>query len=251
MSNNSLHVKYKKLERHLKSNNNLEINEILDEIIPLLERKFKCIENSAIKSHIENIKSQAKNPTIENIRAILADVKVESLFKRASYSLFINSTATNRIYTNSGTICQSIFYKNHILLKNTLKMDIIQSWSSFNSQSLQYNRHLKESKVPKKSKFSLKSTQVIKLEKILFEKGIGILNPDSTIFFYGRFNKDIGMVTNKNTCYVRMQCDRVSARKGYGVNVHAYPISYCELIRNFKNIGIQNIADNLEILNIG
>lgn len=58
------------------------------------------------------------------------------------------------------------------------------------------------------------------------------------IFFYGRFSSEIGQLANRGdmTCYVRLQCDRVPRPTGRGtrVKIHAYPISYAEVLKDFS-----------------
>ena len=244
MPNISLYANYQKLKRCLKNNSTTELASLLQSIIPLLHRKYRTIKCANISSHINTLKSQIGDPSIENINTLLLDIKFSSIFKRAIDAVFINSEKQRRIYTKSQKVCESLNYNKHIVLRNTFKGDEIQSWSNPYSKSVGYNQHLKTSTNQNKSQFNLSRDKILKLELALFEQGIGVLESDKLIFFYGKFDRVVGVAHGQSTHYVKMQCNRVTRKKGYRVEIHSYPITYAELMKKLLSFADKDLVEN-------
>lgn len=204
---------------------------------PVLRRTIESLSSIAVNPHRENIKSLLDTPEFKIALCRMVDATLYTHQKsRDIYcGLLDDYLDVVRLVGCNRLILQNAF----VLLSDESIRPCIQSWARPKSKSAEYKKHLRSSRHPEKSKFSLPIDVIEAIELVLFNRGCGLMSGASRIFFYGKFSGEIGELASRGgkTCYVRLQCDRGSRPTGRGtrVEIHAYPVSFGEIISDFAN----------------
>ena len=220
----------------------------LDELSRRLVKKFPEPRQNLIRQTIAYISSVAVDPTRENIKGLLETSAFSIAMRRKVDATFYTHNKNRDVYCDKlddfvdavRLVDRDILVLQNpfIILDGEASMPSVQSWSRPKSISAEYKKHLRNSRYPDKSRFSISVDAIEGIELQLFNRGCGLMTTATRIFFYGKFSNEIGELANRGakTRYVRLQCDRGPRPTGRGtrVMIHAYPISMEEILNDFS-----------------
>ncbi len=213
--------------------------ELSPQTIRLLRRKI-----TNLRTTLGNLDFLGWEETLIQNPENLNDQTIYEKFKDLFLPIF-------EIYYRYGKIENQIYYKPNRKYLSAVRNDFrlifrnpisnkTESWSKIKSLSHEIKVHWPGRTSKDKSKF-LSVKDIKNCEFQCYKRGLGLLVEENKLRLYAKFNRHIGKLkqTGELSNLLAVECVRVKRNtgNGYKVNIHGYPISMIELVRDF---GISN-----------
>lgn len=200
------------------------------------EKAFKQVQN-VLKRKISRLSSQGVGSanayfpySIERLDSLLNGDPVDIFGREVEIKYSLGKKEEKTLWYEDIPL-EVVRDEDRIIFENPFNQKI-ESWSKLFYLTRKYNKHLPFSKKSEDASKYLGSVNPETLEKKVFNEGSGFIQNPGTIFLYGVFDNDIGILKvkdNDKTNALRLMVERFKKSYGTYTRVHGYPVSYEEI----------------------
>ena len=169
---------------------------------------------------------------VDELTLLEAEQEFLCLLKPLHKCAYLIGSQKNLLCTSKEEV-DLLMYEQGLLFRNPLSTyKRVEAWTR-----IQYEfpeRHSANTKNPKKSKFYEGISQE-RLAKKALRKPYGGLISHSTLQLFSKFNQYIGVCVGKvDTDWISLYVSRRNRNKGYFTCIHAFPITYDEIVNKTR-----------------